>query len=379
MLNTKLFFSDMRPRFLLLLSLFIATGVAASAEPQSQRQFSSPFGKLMLTPVADPSHFPNEIENVFLRDFKLERDLQQRVSNLLIPIAVCLENDKTSEAFAFKKQIDQIVSELPAIKVFSPNPNYLNTTSQGRFGASNFPDKKIIINSDYPVSSNKEITDVFYLHESLEALEFKDRWYNLTGMLWTAYKNCNGEKETKNVKLFPPQLRKDLILNKNKSFSRFNIIGTPQVKIPNNSEYYANGGVTGIGSGGDPIVAFYKAELVRFAYKNEMNSDNKSMGWQISQMRIEGVPGIRILRGHANTEDYINNLNANYYDLYHNQAKALDLLDNDSTFMGILADNSQMMYIDTQIMHWFFNSSLQSTSQKDSMLEGVIEKIYQAD
>ncbi|MGZ3785746.1 MAG: hypothetical protein ACXVC3_14450 [Bdellovibrio sp.] len=291
---------------------------------------------------------------------------------------MCLKNDQTIEANAFKKQIHQIVSELPSVKVYSANPAFVNTTSQGRFGASNLPDRKIIINSDYPASNNKDITDVFYLHESLEALEFKDRWYNLSSMLWTAYKNCNGKKETKNIKLLPPQLKKDLILNREKSFSRFKIFGTPPVKTPNTSEYYADGGVTGIGSGGDPIAAFYKAELVRIAYKNELTNklspDTNSLGWQISQLRIEGVPGFRLLRRHANKEDYLTNLNLIFYDLFHNPTKALDLVKNDAAFMGILPDNSQMMYIDTQIMYWFFNSDL-NLYLKESLLEGVLEKI----
>lgn len=324
----------------------------------------SPYIQLMVTPSIDPSNMKdsititNDIRNNKLREY----EVRSLTTKIILDARSCL--DLTNETSLYKK-LDQLIKGINAIKIYEASA--IQTMAQGRFGASNTFKSEIIFNLNYPTLTNSDLKTVFYLHEVLGALGIVDRWYSLSSTLWSLVKVCQSEK--------------DRIRNKNTELSKY-LDGfikpvvydfSRSISIRNN-QFFANGGITGVGSGGDPIVAFFLANLYLEALKSDLVKNQlllPSSEWaRLTHVKVEGMPGLSCWY-HRNggafsnlvhklnddpltkkeVDEYIDCLNTSYQKIQTADGAFLEIINN--SLVKAKIDSGSIYFIDIQIFYSF--------------------------
>lgn len=377
---------------------FSATVKAQETELDQNEQNLSPFAKYMNASGMDLSKMISNFDQYFIRDLVSESKVQGSILKVIRNLQSCYEkNDNDNEQTLLVSKLDELILSSEKTQVFLPKTKFMSI-AQGRVAGTNLAGQKIILNPNYPTSNNAEISEVFYLHEFLESYKFQDRKYQLSGLLWSASLVCEEYKKesTSQLKILQFLRSKDLISFILQSFNTiyYNLSASPKIgtiDFFNDMLQLADGGgITGTGGGGDPIVAYFVANLYLTQFKNSFLQKQKILPNQylspLHNLKIEGYPAIVWINKNKGSYQIADSRFANEYlaqinnlqNKLKNEITAFELLNMESFIFGEIEQNHTLILIDTEIFNWYFNSEefiKNRTSFSNSFLNLILQGI----
>jgi len=372
---------------LIKISLFLFMSALTLRLLANTAKVSSPFVTLMTTPTVDP-YFREQLgssQSLKIHDSELDKKVKNLVTKSLQDFITCFGEGRRTSLIIL---INQWIEDINKIKVYKTSG--INSTAQGRFGASNSAQQEILINASYPQTNNIEVETVFYLHESLSALGINDRWYAITSSLWALNKLCQESHELFDSHHDMPSLKFEY---QNYLLTIINTIRYDTQKMPASpyqNDYFADasGGVTGVGSGGDPIVAYFQASLYKEALLRDLSSTplkrkpesiSNSIWFKLTKIKVEGFPGLlkmveirkknkkpisfSFLFTSDENQDYLDYLNKSYTQLTRGAVDEIfEIIMENSMFQGVLEDRTKVYFIDTQIFYYLYTINVKKTN-----------------
>lgn len=326
----------------------------------------SPFAKLFCTPTLDPAYLENNIERYWKQNEEKKSELTNEFNRILSGFESCSFYDKQN---LLLNNIRDLMPNIKNVTVYTKKLEHLATTnSQSRFGASNLP-YKILINTEYPQSSNPDINSVFLLHEGLEAIGIKDEWYQVSATLWATPRIChkvtNKSTPYKGSFLKSTTFIKELLNLLSSKLARGHSTETSIDKL--SGLQFADGGPTGIGGGGDPISAFFTASLYEQALyadllqNNNIELNNSQWFTLIKSLKAISMPALNWLINNkgASPERYLDFINFTHQELQKNtkQQNKKNIREN-AVYLAEFGD-TDILYLDMQLLHWYLNNEVE--------------------